>query len=68
MEIVILVAVAVAVLAVGIRMGMLVAPRVERMADRLAREAPTESVEPDVSAQPVQAHETPPRAVDKGDA
>lgn len=41
MEVVALVALAVVVLVLGIRVGMLVAPRVERMTDRLAREAPS---------------------------
>ena len=37
MEIVVLLVVAVVVLAVGIRVGMLLAPRVERLADRANR-------------------------------
>jgi hypothetical protein len=61
-EVVVLVASAVVILAIGIRMGMLVAPRVERMTDRLGRVGPGEP------AEPIEAMETPPQAADEGDA
>jgi len=53
-EIVVLVAVAVVLLAAGIRVGILVAPRIERMADRMARAEPAD---PDGSSPPPSADE-----------
>jgi hypothetical protein len=44
MEVVILLVLALAVLAVGIRLGMLLAPRVERLADRAGRGQESETV------------------------
>lgn len=52
MEVVIIVGLGIAVLAIGIRMGMLMAPRVERMADRFAREAPPAPATADPPASP----------------
>lgn len=54
-EIVVLLIVAVVVLAAGIRVGMLLAPRVERMADRANRFDPAQDPAADVPAEP--AHE-----------
>ena len=55
MEFVILGGVAVVVLAVGIRVGMLLAPRVERMADRANRfdAIPDAATDADAPAQPI---------------
>lgn len=50
MEIVILLVVAVGLLAIGIRVGMLLAPRVERMADRANRQEQEPGVGTDVDA------------------
>jgi NADH:ubiquinone oxidoreductase subunit 3 (subunit A) len=54
-EFVILVVVAVVVLAVGVRVGMLLAPRVERMADRANRfdTSPDAAADADAPAQPI---------------
>ena len=53
MEFVVLVVVAVVILAVGIRVGMLLAPRVERMADRANRfDAIPEATAADAPAEP----------------
>jgi hypothetical protein len=51
-EVVVLLLVAVVVLAVGIRVGMLLAPRVERMADRANRLDPTTDPAADTEALP----------------
>jgi hypothetical protein len=53
-EFVALLAFAVVVMAVGIRVGMLLAPRIERMADRAGRPADTSDIptEPDLATEP----------------
>ncbi len=55
MEFVVLLVVAVVVLALGIRVGMLLAPRVERMADRANRfdAIPDAAADADAPAQPI---------------
>ena len=53
MEFVVLLVVAGVVLAVGIRVGMLLAPRVERMADRANRFDPITDPAPDAPAEPL---------------
>lgn len=53
MEIVVLIVVAVVVLAVGIRVGMLLAPRVERIADRANRFDPVPDPAADTPAEPI---------------
>ena len=57
MEVVVLVVGAVVVLAVGIRVGMLLAPRVERMADRANRFDASPEAAADADAAPEPTHE-----------
>jgi hypothetical protein len=54
-----LLAFALLVMAVGIRLGMLLAPRIERMADRAGRSAGTSDIanEPDLATEPELATE-----------
>lgn len=70
MEVLAFVALAVVILAAGIRVGMLVAPRVERMADRLAREAPGDTAEATATTadDTTEADRPPPEAIDRGEA
>jgi hypothetical protein len=52
-EVVVLLVVAVVVLAAGIRVGMLLAPRVERMADRADRPDPAADPTADIPSGPL---------------
>lgn len=66
MEIVALLVVAVAVLAVGVRVGMLLAPRVERMAERADRAVGGEP-DPAAPSETVAANAADREAIHEGD-